>query len=123
MPDDIKLPGLGKVDKKVVLIGGAAAVGLIAIIVIRRKSAGQTAAGTDTSGTTSDTSGTDSGIDPATGVPYADEGGTSGIDPATGIPYAEESTGYGAIDSGYGGNGAVGMPSDYDAAGYPIGSA
>ena len=28
MPDDIKLPGLGKVDKKWVLIGGAGALGL-----------------------------------------------------------------------------------------------
>ena len=123
MPDDIKLPGLGKVDKKWVLIGGAGALGLIVIIVIRRKSAGQSTDGTSTDTTSADTSGTDSGIDPATGVPYADEGGSSGIDPATGIPYAEESAGYGAVDSGYGGNGAVGMSSDYDAAGYPIGSA
>lgn len=110
MPGDVKIPGLGEVDKKKAAVGGIiVAVGVVGIIAVRRRTAGSASStqSTNTTGTAAaaDTSGDD-----------------SGIDPATGIPYAEEEAGY-SDASDYGGNGAVGSgTSDYDAAGYPIGS-
>lgn len=104
MPDDIKVPGLGNVDKKKAAIAGVVvAVGVVGIIAVRRKTASTAAASTtapaDTTATTTDPS-----IDPSTGIPYADE------------------QGYGSEDS-YDGNGDVGIGGAYDdAAGYPIGS-
>jgi PASTA domain len=111
---DVKVPGLGGVQKKYV-IGGVVVGGLIAVIVYIRIR--NTAASTATAAATPDAgAAADPSIDPATGLPYADE--TSGtIDPATGIPYAEESGG-----GDYGGGGAYGS-TDLDSQGYPIGSA
>jgi len=61
--------------KKVVLFAVGGSAGLLGILYWRSHSAASSAASTDTSGT----SATDSGIDPATGIPYADEyGGDTG---------------------------------------------
>lgn len=99
MPGDISVPGLGDVPKKYAIGAVAVAAGLGVIVYIRSRNAAKTAAAT--TATTADTGGTD-----------------PSIDPATGIPYAEESAGLGVSD--YGGAGAYG--SGYDAGGYPIGS-
>jgi hypothetical protein len=101
MPGDISVPGLGNVPKKYAIGAVVVAAGLGVIVYIRARNTAKTAAATDTSTTAADTS----GYDPT-------------IDPATGIPYAEENSGYGTSD--YGGAGAYGT--GYDAAGYPIGS-
>lgn len=68
------------------VIGGVAVVGTIgAVWYYKKQSASSTAANS-----------TDSGIDPNTGIPYADEtsGADSGIDPNTGVPYADEYGGF-----------------------------
>ena len=89
----IKLPAVGEVKKKTALIVGGSAIVIGGVVYIRnRKAASASDSGTSTDTSASNQSGTDSGIDPATGIPYADEGGSEGIDPATGIPYAEESS-------------------------------
>ncbi len=112
MADKVKIPGLGDVDKKKATYAGAAvAIGIAGVVYIRRR---KTASGTGQNAP-GGVSGTDSGIDPATGIPYADEGGTSGIDPSTGIPYSEESGNTGI----YGSSNNLG---NFDAAGYPLGS-
>ena len=67
---DVKLPGIGNVPKPALIAVGAASVGILAYAWYRH-SAGSSA-GTADPGTT-DT--TDPSIDPATGVPYADEFG------------------------------------------------
>jgi len=107
MPDDVKLPGLGQVDKKYVIGGVVIAGGIVVLVYLRNKSQANAAnaAGTDT--TAADTSGDTSGYD-------------SGIDPATGIPYSEESGGEGLDD--YGGSYGSYQNEGYDAAGYPLGS-
>lgn len=101
---DIKVPGVGPLDKKKVLIGGAIGAVLIAVVIImRRRSAAASAPAAPA--TTADTSGsayTDPNLDPATGFDYGtpqdqaalDSGGYYGgggigntlgnIDPATG---------------------------------------
>ena len=96
MPDDVKVPGLGEVPKKYVWGGVIVGGGIAVIMFLRARSA---ASASDAgNAAASDGTGTDPSIDPATGIPYADEGyGTedsSYIDPSTGIPYADES-GYG----------------------------
>jgi PASTA domain len=106
---EIKVPGLGDVQKKYV-IGGVVVGGLIAVIVyIRIRNTAATTA------TAAATPVADPSIDPATDLPYAEESGT--IDPSTDLPYAEESGG-----GNYGGGGAYGN-TNLDAQGYPIGSA
>ena len=102
MPGDISIPGLGDVPKKYAIGAVVVAGGLGVIVYIRSRKAATAAAAADTTASTS--AGT-SGTDPS-------------IDPATGIPYAEEYAGMGVSD--YGGAGAYG--SGYDAGGYPIGS-
>jgi hypothetical protein len=107
---DIKLPGLGKVDKKYAIGGGLAAIAIVVVVIIRKKSAANAAAAaTPATGTTDTTASTDPTIDPATGVPYADELGS------------QYGSGLGDL-SGYGGTGSSAVSGDYDAAGYPIGS-
>jgi hypothetical protein len=66
---DVKIPGLGNVPKPALIAVGAASVGILAYAYYRHNSVAATA--TDTSGTDV----TDTSIDPATGVPYADEFG------------------------------------------------
>jgi hypothetical protein len=103
---DVNLPGLGKIDKKYAIAGTLVAVGLGVIVYIRSRNAASTAAAADTAaagGSTPDDGTDESGIDPATGIPYAEEdSGDYGDD--GGGDYAEDDT-------------------DLDAAGYPIGSA
>jgi hypothetical protein len=85
MPLDLPKPGAGKSmsgKKKATLFISAVAVGGAGIYLYRKHSAAASTTGTAA----------DSGIDPNTGVPYADETGTS-IDPNTGIPYADETAG------------------------------
>lgn len=65
---DIKLPVVGNVPKPALVAVGVASAGILAYAWYRKKSSP-----VDTSSSTADT--TDSSIDPATGVPYADEYG------------------------------------------------
>jgi hypothetical protein len=106
MPDDIKLPGLGQVDKKYVIGGVVIAGGIVVMVFLRNKSQANAANAASTDTSAADTSGGTSG--------------DSGIDPATGIPYAEESGGGGLND--YGGSYGSYQNEGYDAAGYPLGS-
>jgi hypothetical protein len=79
MADTVNLFG-SPVKKGYVLAGGAVVVLAVGYGWYRNRQANAAAATSAAGG-----SGT-SGIDPATGVPYADESG-AGIDPATGYPY------------------------------------
>jgi hypothetical protein len=77
-----------EISKTTLWIAGGG-TGLVLFLWYRHSQANAAAA-------TSTTPTTDPSIDPATGIPYADESGydsgyDSGIDPATGIPYADES--------------------------------
>jgi hypothetical protein len=105
---DIKIPGVGPVDKKKALAIGAVTIGAIGIVVIRRKNAAAAAAATPAATDTTDDSTVDPSIDPETGIPYADEQ-SSGFDSS------------GAFDEGAGDTGL--SSNNFDAAGYPIGSA
>lgn len=85
MADSISIAGK-PIPKNALFIGGAVAAGILGYAYWKRTSGG---GGTGTSPT--DTSATDSGIDPSTGQPYADEFGAgmnyTGLgtyDPATG---------------------------------------
>jgi hypothetical protein len=69
---DIKLPGVGNVPKPALIAAGAAALGIVAYAWYKHKSSGSS-----TPDTSTDPSLSDSSIDPATGVPYADEFGAS----------------------------------------------
>lgn len=101
---DVKLPGLGKVSKKTLYIGGAVAAVVVGYLYIRHGRS-SSSSGTGTSGT-ADTTGTDTSsqdIDPQTGYPYGspeDQAALSAqqdsglntnsldnIDPSTGYPY------------------------------------
>lgn len=105
---DVKVPGLGEVPrKKLLIIGVIAAVVVAGVLVVRGRGSSAAPATTTTA--------TDPSIDPNTGIPYADEGGSGGIDPATDIPYADE--------AGGGSYGAYPDNTNLDAEGYPIGSA
>jgi hypothetical protein len=74
-----KSPKKGKKKTKpIVIIGGVGAAVLFYYLYSKHQ------ANTASSSTGS------SAIDPATGVPYADETGSAAIDPATGVPYASE---------------------------------
>lgn len=96
MPDDLKIPGIGQVDKKYVIAGVVVAVGVGVIVYMRSRNAANAAATTAQSSGSADTT-----TDPS-------------IDPNTGIPYAEES---GGAYSGYGGYGDSGGYGSYG--GYP----
>lgn len=68
------------------LIGGGLAVAFVVYEYRKRAASSSTAAQASTN----------TAIDPATGVPYANEvAGSSSIDPTTGIPYADETGDYG----------------------------
>jgi len=108
MPD---IPGTKKkLNKKTIVIGAIGlTVGVVAIVIYRRKAAGAAA------NSTNQTSDTSNAVDPNTGIPYAEElgsGGDSGIDPSTGVPYADELGGYGGVGgySGFGGGYGYPMP-------------
>lgn len=107
MPEDIKVPGLGELPKKYVIGGVVVAGGIVVIVYFRHKSSATAAAATDTTGTSATGTTTDPSIDPATGIPYAQEQQSSAIDPSTGIPFAEE-TGYGSDYGGLGNYGSYG---------------
>jgi len=106
---NIKLPLAGEVSKKTALVGGGVVVAILVVSYLRHSKAQAAATPASTDTTVSDQTGTDAGIDPATGVPYADETtsalGTydTGIDPSTGIPYAEELGYGGGVGAGGGG--------------------
>lgn len=110
---DIKIPMVGEVPKKkALLFGGIGVAGVGAFILWRRHQAGSAAsAPADTNST-----GDPNAIDPATGLPYSDEGGSDeaaypgtagGIEYGTGgqIPYG---SGYGTPYGAYGGGGYYG---------------
>lgn len=99
-------------DGKIAVVVGAIIIGYV-YYKHKQNVAAQQAASTDSSGTNTSTSsgtgGDTSGIDPATGIPYSQEGGTTGqynpsLDPSYGgsSPYG----GYG----GYGTDGGSGSP-------------
>jgi hypothetical protein len=110
MPDQIKIPGLGEVPKKTALIGGAAVVGIIAVVAFRHRSSANSSTPSATPGAAA--SADPNAIDPSTGIPYSQEGGAdvSGYSSGYQIPYGTGGAGFGAGGSGF------------DAAGYPIGS-
>lgn len=97
----MKIPGMGEVKTPYVVGGGVVLVGVLGYAYYRNKK--QNAAATAAAATSDTAAATDvngigagsSGIDPATGIPYADEEGGDtygGIDPATGLPYYDEVT-------------------------------
>jgi hypothetical protein len=127
MAADVKLPGLGHVSKKTLMIGGVVGGGVLAYAYYRHSKSASATAGTDASGT----AGTDSsGIDPATGYPYGstedeqalaaqqDSGlntnqlGTGSTDPITGYPYGSPEDEQALQEMGYetggGGGGSTG---------------
>jgi hypothetical protein len=69
----MKLPGLGEVKDKNVMIGGGVVVGIVAYAYYKRRQSNNAAAAATS---TTDTSGVDpNAIDPSTGVPYGQEAG------------------------------------------------
>lgn len=81
---EVKLPLVGGVSKKALLIGGSAAAALVAFLYLRKRKSGPAAdTGTGAAdqyppdGTVGDPSDPNS-TDPATGMTYGDEGGGSG---------------------------------------------
>ena len=94
----MKIPGIGETKPTYVYIG--VGVAIVGVMYWRKKNAAASAAAA--ASVSSAGTSTDSGIDPSTGLPYADEtssaygggsayGGYGGIDPATGVPYIYES--------------------------------
>jgi hypothetical protein len=90
MADTVNVPGAGKQNKKVVAVVAVGTVGVIAYIILKKKTSGSSAA-----------TSASAAIDPATGYPSGsaeDEAAlaaqssdsSSGIDPATGDPYGSE---------------------------------
>jgi hypothetical protein len=101
MADSITIPGVGPVNKKkAAIIGGGVISAVVAVSIYRRKSAAATAAAAPADTSSDDSSGL---IDPATGVPYADE--------ANGLDSFDPGSGGDEFDTG-----------NFDPAGYPIGS-
>jgi hypothetical protein len=108
---DVHLPGIGPVNKKALVIGGAVGAVVLAVAYSRHRSAAAAAAAAPSTSTAADDSGAD--IDPATGFPYGSvedqealaavsggvtgqlgdvgsvgtSGASSDIDPVTGFPY------------------------------------
>lgn len=118
---DVKLPGLGKVDKKYAIGGALAAVAIVVVVMVRKKSAASAAAAA-----TPATGGAATVTDPAGNV-------CSVLDPNSGYcPGSSQDQAYQQNESGalsnlgdesdYGGTGSSAVSGDYDAAGYPIGS-
>lgn len=121
MPGEIKIPGIGNVDKKYVIAGVLVGGGVAVVVVIRSRKAAAAAAQT--------TSATATGMvtDPAGNQCTALDTG-SGYCPGTAGDQAYYAgQGGGGNTSDYGGYGGYGSgnsyDSGYDAAGYPTGSA
>ena len=102
----MKIPGIGETKPTYVYIG--VGVAIVGVMYWRKKNAAASAAAA--ASVSSAGASTDSGIDPSTGLPYADEtssayggsssyGGYGGIDPATGVPYIYESGGTGTTNT------------------------
>jgi hypothetical protein len=95
MADTVDIPVAGKQNKKVVAVVAVGTAGVIAYIILKKKTSGGSASASNAANT---------GIDPATGYPYgssedeaalaAQSSDTSGsgsdIDPATGYAYGSE---------------------------------
>lgn len=99
----MKIPGIGEVKPVYAVGGGALVLGVVGYAYYKNKKSQSAAAAAATTsaaasdGTLAGTGAGDSGIDPSTGLPYADEEGDGvgtygGIDPATGVPYYDEIT-------------------------------
>jgi hypothetical protein len=99
----VKIPGIGEVKPVYAVGGGALVLGVVGYAYYKNKKSQAAAASAAVSstaagdGTLAGTGAGDSGIDPSTGLPYADESDDGadtygGIDPATGVPYYDEIT-------------------------------
>lgn len=75
----MKLPGMGEVKNKNVMLGGGVVLGIVAFAYYRKR---KNAAATGSSSTSAN------GIDPSTGLPYGED--PNAIDPNTGVPYGQE---------------------------------
>lgn len=96
---DVKVPGLGNVPKPALIAVGAASASILVYAWWRHKGAANVPQ--DAAATTPTVS-SDTSIDPATGVPYADEyGGYGGFGGYSGIGINDPTTG-GIIGGGYG---------------------
>jgi fibronectin type III domain protein len=123
---DIKLPGLGEVPKKYAIGGLLAALAVVVVVIIRKKGAANAAGATATGANAAGVSG--QVTDPAGNV-------CSALDPNSGycpgspqdIAYQQGNASEADLalgdESDYGGTGGSAVSGDYDAAGYPIGSA
>jgi hypothetical protein len=100
----VKIPGIGEVKTPHAVAGGAFLFGVIGYAYYKsKKSSAAAAAAAATTATTANGAGIDStgagnsGVDPNTGLPYAEETGSygstyGGINPATGYPYYDNIT-------------------------------
>jgi hypothetical protein len=99
----VKIPGIGEVKPAYAAAGGAMVLGIVGYAYYKNRkqsAAAASAAAASTTASATDQSGIgagSSGIDPNTGLPYANAaygayGTYGGIDPATGIPYYDEIT-------------------------------
>ena len=104
----MKVPGIGEVKPTYLYIG--VGVSIVGVMYWRKKNAAASAAAAASVAASSSGTSTDSGIDPSTGLPYADEtssaygggsaySGYGGIDPSTGVPYIYESGGTGTTNN------------------------
>lgn len=123
MPDVVKVPGIGGLDKKKLMIGGLIGVALVVVVYIRKKgsAAASSAAPAGTGAAAGDQYPPDGSTgnpadpystDPSTGQTYGDEGQAGGYDASAGYDY-----GYAGTSPGYTGNGQI---IGYDASGNPI---
>jgi hypothetical protein len=120
VPDEIKLPGLGPVNKKAFIVASLVGVGVLGYAYYRHRSTSGSAASAASSGTSS-------AIDPQTGYPTGSpqdlaalqsaNGSTSmysgygGTDPLTGLPYGSIADQQALQTAGYpvgGGGGSTG---------------
>jgi hypothetical protein len=103
---DVKLPVLGEVSKKTLLIGGAVAAGVLGYVWYRRYRSGAAAA---SSGAASGTTAASSAIDPQTGYPSGSPEDEAALAAADGL-----GTGYGQdYGTGYTGAGGIGPTGEY----------
>jgi hypothetical protein len=124
MPEpDVKVPGIGKIDKKYAIGGGLAAIAIVVIVVVRKKAQSSAANATTTAGTPA---GAGNMVTDPAGNQCSVLDPNSGYCPGTAedLQYQQDQTLAssslaGGGDSPYGGGNEY---SGYDAAGYPLGS-